>query len=195
MILSDTGIRRELLQRRLIIDPTPEDSQIQPASIDLTLDSWFAVPAKDKVFASEPFSPFAEVANQKNHVRPYHMADAEDYWWRFCLAPEASLLIKPGDFLLASTREVINLPAHLVGRVEGKSTPARWGLIVHTTAGFIDPGFEGPITLELVNVGPFAYYLHPGDSICQLSLEEVAPLPSVTYHGHYQHQHRPGLPV
>lgn len=197
MILSDTGIRRHIRQGRLKISPAPESSSIQPASIDLTLDNWFAIPAPHrKWLALRTESVIVREEDvPPNAVRPYHMANHKDFWERTVIADGHVLLLRPGEFVLASTRESVSLDASLCGRVEGKSTPGRWGLIVHTTAGFIDPGFEGPITLELCNVGPFAYALYPGDKICQLSLLSVEPSASTIYAGHYQHQSKPGLPV
>lgn len=132
---------------------------IQPASVDLTLsEDWFY------------------------RLRPGRVAIARErpeYEW------DPSLMLRPGEFALAATAEWVEIPPEFVGRVEGKSTLARMGLIVHTTAGFIDPGFHGKITLELCNVGPCTLVLEPGMYICQLSVARMERVDGV-YKGKYQ---------
>ena len=136
-----------------------EPAAIQPASVDLTLsDDWFC------------------------RLRPGRVAIAferPEYEW------QPSLVLEPGEFALAATEEWVDIPPEFVGRVEGKSTLARMGLIVHTTAGFIDPGFHGKITLELCNVGPCSLVLEPGMYICQLSVARMERVDGV-YKGKYQ---------
>lgn len=104
-----------------------------------------------------------------------------------------TLLLKPGEFALARTTETVGIPAHLVARVEGKSSWARRGLLVHITAGFIDPGFYGTITLELCNLAAKSLELPVGCAIAQLSILELDTPPIVPYGdkslgSHYQHQ-------
>lgn len=104
-----------------------------------------------------------------------------------------SILLKPGEFALARTTETVSIPAHLVARVEGKSSWARRGLLVHITAGFIDPGFYGTITLELCNLAAHPLELPAGCAIAQLSILELDTPPLVPYGdkslgSHYQHQ-------
>lgn len=104
-----------------------------------------------------------------------------------------TILFKPGEFALARTTECVGIPAHLVGRVEGKSSWARRGLLVHITAGFIDPGFYGTITLELCNLAARPLELPVGCAIAQLSILELDTPPIVPYGdaslgSHYQHQ-------
>lgn len=104
-----------------------------------------------------------------------------------------SILLKPGEFALARTTETVGIPAHLVARVEGKSSWARRGLLVHITAGFIDPGFYGTITLEFCNLAARPLVLPVGCAIAQLSILELDTPPIVPYGGeslgsHYQHQ-------
>lgn len=104
-----------------------------------------------------------------------------------------SILLKPGEFALARTTELVGIPAHLVARVEGKSSWARRGLLVHITAGFIDPGFYGTITLELANLSARPLELPVGCAIAQLSILELDTPPLVPYGdeslgSHYQHQ-------
>ena len=104
-----------------------------------------------------------------------------------------TILLKPGEFALARTTELVGVPAHLVARVEGKSSWARRGLLVHITAGFIDPGFYGTITLELCNLAAKSLELPVGCAIAQLSILELDTPPLVPYGdeslgSHYQHQ-------
>lgn len=104
-----------------------------------------------------------------------------------------TILLKPGEFALARTTETVGIPAHLVARVEGKSSWARRGLLVHITAGFIDPGFYGTITLELCNLAAHPLELPAGCAIAQLSILELDTPPLVPYGdeslgSHYQHQ-------
>lgn len=104
-----------------------------------------------------------------------------------------TVLLKPGEFALARTTELVGIPAHLVARVEGKSSWARRGLLVHLTAGFIDPGFYGTITLELANLSARPLELPVGCAIAQLSILELDTPPLVPYGdeslgSHYQHQ-------
>lgn len=141
-----------------IVEPAAPEA-VQPASVDLTLgDDWFHRLRAGTVFLPEE--------------RPRYYSDA-------------SLILYPGDFALAATAEFVHIADEFVGRVEGKSTLARMGLIVHTTAGFIDPGFRGKITLELKNVGPCVLGLKPGMYICQLSVQRMERVDSV-YNGKYQ---------
>jgi dCTP deaminase len=104
-----------------------------------------------------------------------------------------TVLLRPGEFALARTTEMVGIPAHLVARVEGKSSWARRGLLVHITAGFIDPGFYGTITLELCNLAAHPLELPVGCAIAQLSILELDTPPIVSYGdetlgSHYQHQ-------
>ena len=141
-----------------IVSPAAE-AAIQPASVDLTLaNDWFHLLRPGTVFLPEG--------------RPSYDI-------------EASLSLEPGKFALACTDEVVLVPSEFVARVEGKSTLARMGLIVHTTAGFIDPGFRGKVTLELKNVGPCTLVLTPGMYICQLSVQRMERVDGV-YNGKYQ---------
>jgi dCTP deaminase len=103
------------------------------------------------------------------------------------------VVIPPGQFVLLTTMETITMPAHLVGQVHGKSTWGRLGLMVHVTAGLIDPGFHGQITLEARNVGPLTIRICPGDPIAQLTFERLGraaqrPYGSRGLGSHYQHQ-------
>lgn len=119
-------------------------------------------------------------------IRPCRSQRSHSYW-------NDTHSLDPGDFVLASTVETVAIPTHLVGQINGRSSWARKGLIVHTTAGFIDPGFNGQITLELKNVGDEHLVLHEGDRICQLVLilmtsPALRPYGSDGLGSHYQGQ-------
>ncbi|GAA3751828.1 dCTP deaminase [Micromonospora maritima] len=153
MLLSDRDLRQAIHDRRLIIDPF-EPELIQPASIDLRLDRHFLLwpPVHHGWFELNSFVDPA----QEQHMLPCDIPDG--------LAFE----LQPGHSVLASTVETITLDRTLAARVEGKSSIGRLSLATHITAGFIDPGFSGQITLELVNHNPRPILLHPGMLIGQL---------------------------
>lgn len=153
MILSDTDI--EFWTRperddnlRLEIDPMPE--VLQPASVDLHLSSEFVVYKRDQVIDLEQID-----------LATYEGFDVPTYG--------GAIIMQPGVFVLGSTVERVRIPPTMVGVVEGKSSLARVGLSVHTTAGFIDPGFNGNITLELFNMNDADLRLYTGMKICQVS--------------------------
>lgn len=149
---------KQIIEYGIVESAAPE--AVQPASVDLTLCSdEFLWPERDTLLLP------LETPTYTIH--------------------SGCPRLEPGDFVLASTVEDVHIPPEFVGRVEGKSTLARMGLIVHTTAGFIDPGFQGKITLELKNVGPCALVLKPGMYICQLSVQRMERVDSV-YNGKYQ---------
>lgn len=152
---------------------TPFRSErLQPASIDLTLSDEFRTPENGSTIAVDLGHPdtYAELTRQVN------IGTGEGY------------VLHPGEFVLASTVECICLPAAIMARVEGKSSLGRLGLIVHATAGFIDPGFEGDITLEMTNLLRVPIILRPGLPICQISFSYMNAPPDKTYEGRYQGQ-------
>lgn len=108
---------------------------------------------------------------------------------------DADFMLSPGEFILATTEEIVTLPRHIVGRLEGRSSIARLGLTVHVTAGIIDPGFSGRITLEIANLGPKYIRLFPGMRICALSFDRLAFPVSRSYgekpSAKYQYQRSP----
>lgn len=195
MVLSDReiGLRLGIRTSRnrdyshlapLVINPLDE-SQIQPASIDLTLADEFRFqgPEEDRkrtVMEQERGEGYytPDLAIDLANVK-----DAFDVW---PLEHETvdSFRLEPGDFILGSTAERVEIPDDLCARVEGKSSLGRLGLLVHLTAGYIDPGFKGKITLEIVNLnGDRAIVLRPGMSICQLSLIQLTSRAEYPY-GH-----------
>jgi dCTP deaminase len=150
MILSDRSIREALATGRIVIDPLDE-ACIQPSSVDLRLDHYF------RVFRNHT-APVIDVKQDMRHLT--ELVEVPD---------DGVFLLHPGEFALGSTLERVALADDLVSRVEGKSSLGRLGLLIHSTAGFIDPGFDGHITLELSNVANLPITLYPGMRIGQVS--------------------------
>jgi dCTP deaminase len=151
MLLSDRDIRAEVQSGRVRVEPYDE-AMIQPSSIDVRLDRFF------RVFENHKYSVIDPSVEQSELTRGVEVG------------PKEFFILHPGEFVLASTYEVISLPDDLAGRLEGKSSLGRLGLLTHSTAGFIDPGFSGHITLELSNVANLPVKLFPGMKIGQLCL-------------------------
>jgi dCTP deaminase len=149
MVLSDRDIRAEIERGRIGIDPF-DPNCIQPASLDIRLDHRF------RVFRSS-HHPYIDLARPLDDVT--ELVEVGD----------SPFILHPNEFVLGSTRERIRLPDDLVSRVEGKSSLGRLGLLIHSTAGFIDPAWNGHITLELSNVNNLPITLYPGMRIGQLS--------------------------
>jgi dCTP deaminase len=150
VILSDRSIRDEIAAGRIVIDPLG-DQAIQPSSVDLHCDSLFRVfrndttPYIDPKQAQEDLTELVEVKEQ------------------------GAFILHPGEFVLGSTLERVALPDDLVARLEGKSSLGRLGLLIHSTAGFVDAGWDGHLTLELSNVATLPIALYPGMKIGQIS--------------------------
>lgn len=155
MILSDRDIRAALASGHLGIEPLADaDAQIQPCSVDLRLsDAFFDLDTKPGRLVLDP--------RDSGSQRGYQFKCS------------GSLVLDPGEFVLGSTIERVRVPHDLLARVEGCSTFGRLGVLVHITAGFVDPGFAGEITLELKNVGPLPVALWPGDKICQIAFQTL----------------------
>lgn len=151
MLLSDHDIRSTVEAGALRIDPF-DPELIQPSSIDVRLDKYF------RVFNNSKYT----------HIDPKREMD--ELTTLVEVADDDAFVLHPGEFVLASTLEKFTLPAHLAGRLEGKSSLGRLGLLTHSTAGFIDPGFSGYITLELSNVANLPIVLYPGMKVGQLAL-------------------------
>ncbi len=150
MILSDRSIKAGVAQGRITITPYDE-TMVQPASIDIRLDTRFRVFRNYKYSFIDPRMPQDELTELLT------VTGGEKFF------------IHPGEFMLGNTVERVALGSDLVGRVEGKSSLGRLGLIIHATAGYIDPGFDGHITLELSNVANLPIRLYPGMKIGQIS--------------------------
>ncbi|CAM3949370.1 dCTP deaminase [Smaragdicoccus niigatensis] len=151
MLLSDRDIRAEIESGRLGIDPF-EPGLVQPSSVDVRLDSLF------RVFNNTKYTHIDPALRQDDLTTLVEPDKGEPF------------VLHPGEFVLGSTLECCTLPHDLAGRLEGKSSLGRLGLLTHSTAGFIDPGFSGHITLELSNVANLPITLWPGMKIGQLCL-------------------------
>jgi dCTP deaminase len=150
-VLSDGTIRRLVEEGRLVIKPWDAD-MVQPASVDLRLGDSFRVFHNHRAHAIDLADP------PEGLTELITVGDGE------------SFVIHPGEFCLGRTQEWVELPNDLVARIEGKSSLGRLGLIVHATAGFVDPGFAGTLTLEITNLTRVPIVLWPGKAIAQLSL-------------------------
>jgi dCTP deaminase len=177
VLLSDRDIRSEINSGRVAVEPFDE-AMIQPSSVDVRLDKFFRVFENHKYSVIDPSIEQAELTRE---------VIAEE---------DEAFILHPGEFVLASTYEIITLPDDIAGRLEGKSSLGRLGLLTHSTAGFIDPGFSGHITLELSNVANLPVKLYPGMKIGQLCLIKLSspaehPYGSAVYASRYQGQRGP----
>lgn len=177
MLLSDRDIKAEISAGRVKVEPY-DAAMIQPSSVDVRLDRFF------RVFENHKYSVIDPSIEQSDLTREVAVEANEEF------------ILHPGEFVLASTYEVITLPDDIAGRLEGKSSLGRLGLLTHSTAGFIDPGFSGHITLELSNVANLPVKLFPGMKIGQLCLIKLSspaenPYGSALYGSRYQGQRGP----
>ena len=177
MLLSDRDILTEIDGGRVQLDPF-ERSMIQPSSIDVRLDKFF------RVFDNHKYPHIDPAADQSDLTREVEIASDETF------------ILHPGEFVLGSTYERITLPDDVAARLEGKSSLGRLGLLTHSTAGFIDPGFSGHVTLELANVATLPIKLYSGMKIGQLCFFRLSspaehPYGSAKYGSRYQGQRGP----
>lgn len=177
MLLSDRDLRSEIDSGRVKLDPF-DPGLVQPSSIDVRLDRFF------RVFENHKYPHIDPSAEQPDLTRLVE-TDGEE-----------AFILHPGEFVLASTYEVVSLPDDIASRLEGKSSLGRLGLLTHSTAGFIDPGFSGHVTLELSNVATLPIKLYPGMKIGQLCMFQLSspaehPYGSVAYGSRYQGQRGP----
>ena len=155
MLLSDRDIRAQLDSGRVRLDPY-EPEMIQPASLDVRLDRYF------RLFDNHKYPVIDPSQDQPELTR---LVDA---------GPEDPLVLHPGEFVLGATYEQVTLPDDIAARLEGKSSLGRLGLLTHSTAGFIDPGFTGHVTLELSNTATMPIMLWPGMKIGQLCFFQLS---------------------
>jgi dCTP deaminase len=155
VVLSDRDIRAAIDAGRIGIDPFDPEC-VQPASLDIRLDRFFRVFRSSKHAYIDLAKPLADITEL------VEVTEGEAF------------ILHPGEFVLGSTRERIRLANDLVSRVEGKSSLGRLGLLIHSTAGFIDPAWDGAITLELSNVNTIPITLYPGMRIGQLSFFQLS---------------------
>jgi dCTP deaminase len=154
VVLSDRSIREQLDKGRIVIDPLTPGS-VQPSSVDLHVDRYFRL--------------FRNHSMRVIDVRE----DLEDLTELVEVTGRDALILHPGEFVLGSTRERVTLPDDLVARLEGKSSLGRLGLLIHSTAGFVDAGWDGHLTLELSNVANLPITVYPGMKIGQISFLEM----------------------
>ncbi len=177
MLLSDRDIRAEVAAGRLGLEPYDADL-LQPSSIDVRLDRYF------RVFNNQQYTHIDPAVQQDDLTSLVEPKEDEPF------------VLHPSEFVLGSTLEVVTLPDDIAGRLEGKSSLGRLGLLTHSTAGWIDPGFSGHITLELSNVANLPITLWPGMKIGQLCLFRLSspaehPYGSAVYGSRYQGQRGP----
>jgi dCTP deaminase len=165
VILSDRTIREDLASGRIVLEPFDEQL-IQPSSVDVRLDRYF------RVFLNHTMAVIDVRQNLEELTRLVEIPESD---------PDRAFILHPGEFVLGSTLERIALPDDTVARIEGKSSLGRLGLLIHSTAGFIDPGFDGHITLELSNVASLPITLYPGMKIGQISFLRMTTPADVPY--------------
>src|SRR5437870_9823137 len=153
MVLSDRTIARLLAEGRIEIDRY-DSALLQPSSVDVRVDRYF------RVF--------------RNNLYPYiNVKEAQEDLTELVEVDDEAFILHPGEFVLGSTLERVTLPDDLVARLEGKSSLGRLGLLIHSTAGFIDPGWDGHVTLELSNVATLPITIYPGMKIGQVSFMQM----------------------
>jgi len=177
MILSDRSINEAVASGHIVVDPF-EPANVQPSSIDLRLDRYF------RVFRNHTTRVIDVREDQEDLTELVEIGDGQCF------------MLHPGEFVLGATAERLGLPDDLVARIEGKSSLGRLGLLIHSTAGFIDPGFHGHITLELSNVATLPITLYPGMRIGQVSFLTMTtpaqnPYGSTSVGSKYQGQRGP----
>jgi dCTP deaminase len=177
VLLSDRDISAELDAGRVVLDPE-DRGMIQPSSVDVRLDKFF------RLFDNHKYPVIDPAEEQPELTRMVETPDGEAF------------VLHPGEFVLASTFEVVTLPDDVAARLEGKSSLGRLGLLTHSTAGFIDPGFSGHVTLELSNVATLPILLWPGMKIGQLCFFRLTsaaeqPYGSAAHGSRYQGQRGP----
>ena len=159
MILSDTDILARLHEGELVIDPLDDvDQQVQPASVDLRLGSEFLEFQRTNIPC----------------IHPTREDEVGDYIAETVVDDGEEFILHPGDFVLGTTRERVEIPHDLVANVEGRSSLGRLAVVVHATAGFVDPGYRGQVTLELSNLGTAPVALTPGMRVSQLVFTELS---------------------
>jgi dCTP deaminase len=177
VLLSDRDIRAEVGAGRVVLDPW-DPTMVQPSSVDVRLDRYF------RLFDNHKYAVIDPAADQPDLTR---LVEVD---------PQEAFVLHPGEFVLGSVYELVTLPDDVAARVEGKSSLGRLGLLTHATAGFIDPGFTGHVTLELSNVATLPIKLWPGMKIGQLCLFRLSspaehPYGSGVYGSRYQGQRGP----
>ncbi len=159
MVLSDRDIKKALTSKKIVIDPAPDfETQLGSCSIDLRLGDTF------RVFDHSKYG----------HIDPSQKDFSNEITKEIKVEDGGSFIMQPGEFVLAVTLENVKIPADLMGRLEGRSSLGRLGLVVHSTASIFDPGWDGKPVLELGNLGRMAIKLTVGMRICAMTFEELS---------------------
>lgn len=167
MILSDRDIKKAIVSGRIKISPKPDlKTQLGSCSIDLRLGKQFRIFNHSKFAFIDPASPKL----------------SSEMMTKISLSPGEPFILQPRDFVLATTIETITLPDDLIGRLEGRSSLGRLGIVVHSTASIFDPGWNGVVVMELGNLGRMPVALHPGMRICSMTFEELTSPALVPYY-------------
>ncbi|MDO5044558.1 MAG: dCTP deaminase [Coriobacteriia bacterium] len=174
MILSDRTIKEELACGRIVIEPL-DTSNIQPSSVDVRLGDDF------RIFRNTKYAYIDPTQTQEGLTEHIVASEQEPF------------ILHPGEFALGTVFERIKLPHNIVGRLEGKSSLGRLGLMIHSTAGYVDPGWDGYLTLELSNVSNLPILLKPGMLIGQITFDQMTTEVDIPYgderiNSHYQGQ-------
>jgi dCTP deaminase len=162
MILSDRDIRSEIDAGRIVIDPYTADA-VQPSSVDLHVGSRFRVFRNNRTAVIDPRQEQPDLTELVE------------------ISGDEPFILHPGEFVLGATLERVGLPDDLVARLEGRSSLGRLGLMIHSTAGYVDPGFEGTLTLELSNVANLPIKLYDGMKIGQISFQRLSSPAEIAY--------------
>lgn len=180
MILSDRDIKKMISAGRIKIEPAPDyETQLGTASLDLKLGAQF------RVFkpTSTPYIDPQDANTQNTHTTVVDLNDETDQPPLIPNAPDGprGFVIHPGEFVLGMTMEQIELPDDIVGRLEGRSSLGRLGIVIHSTAGHFDAGFKGTVVLEITNIGMVPVLLYPGMRFCQMVFETLTSPVETTY--------------
>lgn len=174
MILSDQDIKKYIKARKIKINPEPDlGEQLGPCSLDLRLGDVF------RKFKRAEF-PFIDLKTD---------VPIEKIMSKFKLAPGKPLIMQPGDFIIATTKENIEIPSDLAARIDGRSSLARLGIVIHVTAARFDPGWKGRAVIELGNLGTMPVALYPGMRICAITFETLSSPAGVPYSKQKDHKY------
>lgn len=167
MVLSDRDLKKLIQIGKIKIDPAPDlSTQLSSCSIDLRLGNSF------RVFEH----------SRHAFIDPFAKEDSSDFTREIKIEDDKPFIIQPGDFVLATTAEYVEIPDDLAGRLEGRSSIGRLGIVIHSTASQIDAGWKGNITLEIANMGKMPVALYPDMRICSLSFEQLSSPADIPYY-------------
>ncbi len=171
MRLSDIDIKQQMTEGKIVISPNVKDSAIAGISVDLRLDHRFRVFSNNSVTHLDLSGDKQQLEQDINRIMSKEISISDD----------DALFIHPGELILGATYESVSVPDDLVGWLDGRSSLARLGLMVHVTAGRVDPGWQGQIVLEFYNNGKLPLALRPGMSICAISFEMLSSPAQLPY--------------